>query len=82
MRWHRGRATTRVAPTTGLPGPIFRGMTEAWPLLNKDGTLQNRGFHPHPSPLPAKGEGVCWSALTTGRTFTYSCQPVKGEGVT
>ena len=26
--WCRERATTRVAPTTGLPEPIFRGMTE------------------------------------------------------
>ena len=27
--WRRERATTRVAPTTGLPEPIFRGMTMA-----------------------------------------------------
>ena len=27
--WRRERATTRVAPTTGLPEPIFRGMTVA-----------------------------------------------------
>ena len=25
--WCRERATTRVAPTTGLPEPILRGMT-------------------------------------------------------
>ena len=32
--------------------------------------------------LSLKGEGVCWSAITIDRTFTYPCQPVKGEGVT
>ena len=29
MEWLRERATTRVAPTTGLPGPIFIGMIGA-----------------------------------------------------
>ena len=42
--WCRERATTRVAPTTGLPKPIFSTNDGSWPMANYAGTRVCRVF--------------------------------------